>query len=157
MKQWFKYEYGFVNVDENNLYLTNTGNWSEVKTLEEKSNNRSLNVPKWKAILFMLVVGVIFLYMFLTNLMSGKISLLLIIGLPVGGYAVHKYIKSEIGNSYKIPRSKILSASIENKVVQLTFLDADDKEQTETLINVSESGIKLLEELHESVSSDNIN
>lgn len=37
MKKWFKYEYGFVNIDEDYIYLTNTGNWSDTKDLQELS------------------------------------------------------------------------------------------------------------------------
>ena len=37
MKQWFKYEFGFVNLDSENFYLTNSGNWSETENLKEKT------------------------------------------------------------------------------------------------------------------------
>jgi hypothetical protein len=36
VKEWFTHEYGFVNIDTENIYFTNTGNWSETKDLEEK-------------------------------------------------------------------------------------------------------------------------
>ena len=37
MKHWFKYEFGYVNIDSEYLYFTNTGNWSEVQEIKEKS------------------------------------------------------------------------------------------------------------------------
>lgn len=37
IKTFYRYEFGFINLDSNNLYLTSSGNWSEAKKLEEKS------------------------------------------------------------------------------------------------------------------------
>ena len=37
MKEYFKYANGFVNLNDENLFLTNSGNWSETSDLLEKS------------------------------------------------------------------------------------------------------------------------
>ena len=44
MKHYFKYSSGYINIDEENLYLTKTGNWQEVKDIKE--SNRI--IPKKK-------------------------------------------------------------------------------------------------------------
>ena len=37
MKEYFKYANGYVNINDENLFLTNSGNWSETHDLLEKS------------------------------------------------------------------------------------------------------------------------
>ncbi|WP_196889864.1 hypothetical protein [Aureivirga sp. CE67] len=44
MKEWFKYELGYVNIDSENIYLTGSGNWSETKNLEEKTRKVSKKI-----------------------------------------------------------------------------------------------------------------
>jgi hypothetical protein len=35
-KSFYKYKYGYINIDQNNIYITSTGNWSETIQLTEK-------------------------------------------------------------------------------------------------------------------------
>jgi hypothetical protein len=41
MNVCFSYKYGYVNLDNENLYLSHTGNNSELKTLKLKGENLS--------------------------------------------------------------------------------------------------------------------
>ena len=36
MKEYFKYANGYININDENLFLTHSGNWSETSTLVEK-------------------------------------------------------------------------------------------------------------------------
>lgn len=36
-KSFYKYKYGYINIDQNNIYITSTGNWSETIQLTEKN------------------------------------------------------------------------------------------------------------------------
>ena len=47
MKDFFKYEKGYINIDGTYLYLTQTGNWSEIDSINEKSaKSKSINSQK---------------------------------------------------------------------------------------------------------------
>ena len=113
MKEWFKYEYGFINVDDDNVYLTSTGNWSETKNMEEKSDAsiRKHVVKKWINILYLggwFIVFISFLIAFYTkstdlNHAYWRLPLALI-GLAL---IMYKHLRKDMGPKYKIPISKI--------------------------------------------------
>ena len=70
MKEWFKYEFGYVNVDSENLFLTNSGNWGETISLTEKTKktaNQNSSI-----IGFIIVVFCIFAFMIYKNFINGK-------------------------------------------------------------------------------------
>jgi hypothetical protein len=49
MKEYFKYANGFVNINYENLFLTNSGYWSETRELLEKSS-KTIKKHKYKSL-----------------------------------------------------------------------------------------------------------
>lgn len=153
MRVWFKYEFGFINIDDNNLYLTNTGNWSETKDLKENTcgdSSKASNRRKGKAMIYFIIFGSILLLAFLTHLILSSfnpISLIVLVGIPLGAYMSYQYMKTELGNSYCIPLQKISYINIGEKKIVIHFLDKDSADCSESLVNVSEDGLEQLKRL----------
>ena len=151
MKDWFKYEYGYVNVDADNVYFTNSGNWSETITLEEKGIQKSNSFRKTRIQLFLIISCLLFAGLIVKHLTSGGMSLLLVIGLPLGGYFLYHYLKSEIGGKFKLPITKIDAIEIENSTAIIHFFNAQNGKEEEVLKNVEEKGLRILKGLKESI------
>ncbi len=66
MKEYFKYSNGFVNINDENLFLTNSGNWSETIDLLEKSPKsiRQNTLKELKIYSFLFIVVCIGLILF---------------------------------------------------------------------------------------------
>jgi methionyl-tRNA synthetase len=79
MKTWFKYEYGYVNLDSDTLYLTNSGNWSETTTLSEKTKEitQKNDTKNYKYVSFLVSIIAFFCVLFFNTILSGKVSLTL--------------------------------------------------------------------------------
>lgn len=147
MKEYFKYDKGFINIDDENLYLTNSGNWQEALNLKEKSSKtiRANNFRKNKISLyfyFFLAMGIIATLIQFSKGNSVRLPLVFS-GL---GFAAYRYMIREMGNRYKIPLSKIKLVSRENDSITITFLDEQELETSEVISGVDVKGIGLLED-----------
>lgn len=147
MKEYFKYKKGFVNIDDENLYLTNSGNWQEARNLQEKSSKtiRANKIKKNKFTLYfyiLLGIGVLSLFYQLSNGKSIRIPIVFC-GL---GFAVYRYMIRETGNAYKIPLQKIDSISLVDTNATIHFLDENSEETTELISEVDSKGISLLQQ-----------
>lgn len=149
MKHFFKYEKGYINIDEKYLYMTTTGNWSETTTLLEKSskNKSQTAIKKVKTYSFygMLIAISLLLFFNLSNGKGNKVFLPVgIILLLISGY---KYIRSGSGSQYKIPLSKISKMEYSHKSLKIHFKNNDNKEDFEQIENIEEKGIQILKDL----------
>lgn len=147
MKEYFKYDKGFVNIDDENLYLTNSGNWQEARNLQEKSSKtiKDNNSRKNRISLYFYIclgLGVLCTFYQLSNGKSVRLPLVFS-GL---GFAAYRYMIRETGNRYKIPLSKIITISNENNFIRINFLDEQGIETFEQLSDVEIKGIGLLED-----------
>ena len=122
----FKRKFGFVNMTPDAIYLTSTGNWTEIDRLSEKSK-ASIKKNAWrktriKLFLYpslLVLAGIVISEMSHLNLMSVS----LIAGVA-GGVALIKYFSSDLGNVYKIPVDKIIRTEISDSDVTIYFLDS---------------------------------
>lgn len=147
MKEYFKYKKGFVNIDDENLYLTNSGNWQEARNLQEKSSKtiraNKIKKNKFKLYFYILLgLGILSLFYQLSNGKSVRIPIVFC-GL---GFAVYRYMIRETGNVYKIPLQKIDSISLIETNVTIHFLDENSEETTEFISEVDSKGISLLQQ-----------
>lgn len=147
MKEYFKYDKGFVNIDDENLYLTNSGNWQEARNLEEKSS-KTIKANKFRknriSLYFYIFLGLgILLTLF--QFSNGK-SVRLPLVFSGLGFAAYRYMIRETGNRYKIPLSKITAVLNENNSIKINFLDEQGNETFEELFGVELKGIGLLED-----------
>jgi hypothetical protein len=148
MKEYFKYANGYVNINDENLYLTNSGNWSEIQKLEEKSKkSKNRNTFKlFKIDVYYFVIGIlilVFIINLISNLQKGKVSFISI-GLLFLMFTAFKYMKSETGKKYKIPLSKIKDFIITDNTVTIHFLNLNNEIDFETISKVEDKGLNLI-------------
>jgi hypothetical protein len=146
MKEYFKYGRGYVNINEEFLFLTNSGNWSEIQNIEEKSP-KSIKRNKLKSLknnlFYVILLGLLFYSN--TGLEADRFKAgFLIVALGISAYF---YMKRETGNKYKIPLSKISTILINKSEVNINFINADDTEDFEVITNVEEKGLKILSKI----------
>lgn len=144
MKHYFKYGNGYVNISDENLFLTNSGNWSETFDLLEKSPKsiKQNNFKSNKINLFLFLIICLGLLMILKAknavLPLGFISL---------GIAAFFYMKRETGKRYKIPISKIINIEVIDNTVKIIFYNANNQEDFEEITKVEFKGLGVLDEL----------
>jgi hypothetical protein len=150
MKEWFKYEFGYVNVDAHNLYLTNTGNWSETIHLKEKASAVSVtNSSKNTYIIVYIALALVtFAFLFFKNMLSAKPSLLLVAITVGGGYKLYQYMKREIGAKFKIPVEKIQEIRLEENNAVIIFITETGDADRYNLVKVEKKGLEILQTLN---------
>lgn len=143
MKEYFKYKYGYINIDDENLYLTNSGNWQEARETEEKSHsNENENIRRithMKSFVFV-VIGGITIYL-IREIQNIKVNLG-IIAIALGiAYKVYNYFSSEFGGRYRIPLQKIQSITTEGpERIRIGFLNANNKPDFEFIDGLEVKG-----------------
>ncbi|MFD0962692.1 hypothetical protein [Pseudofulvibacter geojedonensis] len=149
MKEFFKYQFGYINIDEDNLYMTTTGVWSETKELLEKSSlsKKANELRKGKKDLgAFLLVAILALSAIVTlNKSIGIIGFISAMGLCSGAYKVYKVFQKDSGYQYKIPRDKIKSIHLSENELEIEFLNAEGNVDKEVLKNIEEKGVKIIE------------
>lgn len=141
MKEYFKYDNGYVNINDENLFLTNSGNWSEITTIEEKSEKtiRKNSIRSLKFYAFILgLVGLVALSV--ARAQNGSIP----IGLILLVFAAYMYMKRDVGSKYKIPLSKIKNIEIDKEEVKIIFLNLNNVEDFEIIHKVENKGLSIL-------------
>lgn len=148
MKEYFKYANGYVNINDENLFLTNSGNWSETHDLLEKSlksiRKNDLKSLKIYSLPFIIVCLGLLLYSKLDNVF---------IPFAFSGscFGAYLYLIRETGKRYKIPISKIISFNISNDTVKIVFKNANDVDDFEEIFKVEKKGLSILEELRNKI------
>ena len=154
MKEWFKYEFGYVNIDSENLYLTNTGNWSETKDLTEKTKqvaNKNDNKSSSTLGFLIIILGLLGFLIF-KSLVNGKVGFTLILITLGGGYKLYEYLKTEIGAKFKIPLTKITEIKKKKKSIEIIFINGEGNKDIYNLHRVDEKGMNLMSSLKEYVT-----
>lgn len=148
MKQFFKYEKGFININETDLFLTKTGNWSEIDSIQEKSfKSKSQNtIKKVKTYSFYAMLVSFSLLLFI-NIYRADNKILLITAIILLIVSSFNYIKVGSGSQYKIPLSKIDKMDYSFKSLKIYFKNKEGKEDFERLENIEEKGITILKKL----------
>lgn len=141
-----------MNVDDENLYLTNTGNWSETTNLEEKrGSGNNFSSRKLGIILFLAAAGVLFTLELFWHLLHSEIGILALISVPLAAYKLYSYFSKELGVQCRIPRKKLISIEITDSKATLSFLDLDNMESSVKLPQVDNKGLQILTELKDTL------
>jgi hypothetical protein len=151
MKEYFKYANGFVNINDENLFLTNSGNWSETHELLEKSPKsiKQNNFKGFKIYIFLFVVVCLFV-LILSKSKSGSIPFGIIL-LGLGAFA---YLKRETGKRYKIPISKIRNIEILKNSAKIIFLNESNNEDIEEITVIETKGLSILENIKHQINDN---
>lgn len=136
MKEYFKYKYGYINVDDENLYLTNSGNWQEARETEEKSRaiekRNSVRIIRMKSFVF-IVMGAVCIFL-VKSLQNPKISIGIIAITLFVGYRVYQVFSKEFGSRYRIPLQKVIKISAQGTVgLRIDFLNANNEPDFEII------------------------
>lgn len=126
MRHYFRYKGGYVNVDDENIYLTTTGNWQETAGLKEHKKNSYLPQLRF------LPWGIYLVFICMCVYWQSYI-LLIIITASLG-------IDNLFGktNAYRIPLLKVTSIDRVNNAVILEFCNEAGEPVKEKLKKVSE-------------------
>lgn len=147
MQQWFKYNKGYVNVNEHGIYLTSTGNWSETARLTEKTpeSHRRESIRRFRiyAFFFLAAAGVI--TMFVRKLWAYPLTYVALPALPFAAYKLYHYLKGDLGIRFMIPRSKVTRVEKVGKNLRIQFINGTGAPDTITLPGAAEKGWDILE------------
>ena len=144
MKEYFKYTNGFININDENLFLTNSGNWSETLNLKEKSSKSNFKTNKmYLNYLFVIVLIGIGIYDVLKDFKNKSFPF----GIVLIGLGVLAYFKREKGKNYKIPLSKIIKITVSDNAVKIIFYNENDLEDIEEITNIDTKGMKVFEQI----------
>lgn len=149
MKHYFKYASGYINIDEENFYLTNSGNWQEARGLHEKSaatvRQNRIRVIRMKA--FVYGFFAIALALALLMISSKTFSILLLLILGAGAYYIPEYFKRDFGNRYKIPLNKIDGIEEYENGVKIHFRNSSNDPDFEIVPGVTAETISAMTSL----------
>jgi hypothetical protein len=146
MQHWFKYEYGFINIDAENIYFTNSGNWSEIVGLDEKGIEISNKSNKSKIYNLLFILSLIAVLIILAKVENETISLFYL-GLPIGIYYLYHQLKSETGARFKLPISKVSTIEFDGNNVMIEFTDIKNEVVREYIKKADNKGIVLLKNI----------
>lgn len=146
MKEYFKYDHGYVNINDENLFLTNSGNWSETLTIEEKSVKtiRKNNAKSFRIYIYFFLV-ICLNILIISRSQKGAIPFGIIL-LALGAFL---YMKREMGNKYKIPLSKIKNIEISGNEAKIIFFNSSNAEDVEIIRKIENKGLLILSDVTE--------
>lgn len=135
-----------MNVDDESIYLTTSGNWAEAKKLKEKSsasakaNRKRIN----RISLFIFLVAAMVVVALLYALSNESANKLVFVVLPIVGFKVYGYFKPDLGKRYQIPVAKIQSFEPVPEGFEIQFTNLDGELDSETITGIQGDGIRIL-------------
>ena len=124
-RSYFKHEQGYINVMEDRLCFTRSGNWQEAEQTTERTG-RTTAVHTSRVIVGVLLVllGGAALGLMKGGRFSEGVSFPLTIGLMgFGCYKLYSALRTDFGPSFCIPFSKIRSVEGTAQGVAITFVN----------------------------------
>lgn len=159
MKLWFKYKYGFINIKDDCIYLTSSGNWSETNHLLEKGIQKQNHIRKLRIQFFLIIIALSVETYIILKLENNLLSFISIGSTVMGLALVYKYLKPELGDTFKLPIEKIKKIEIDSNSVTLTFTDGKQQENTQLIHQPEQKGLaffKLIQSSSYTSASSNI-
>lgn len=150
IKSFYKYKYGYVNVDPYNVYLTATGNWSETGQLSErkagKSTKKTGKIVIIYLFLFAILMGILCLFLL------GQKSILLRFGTLAGSIIaflkLKDYFDTETGERFYIQKRKITAVSVDGTQLTIEFTSPEGSPDSIILYGIKGDTRQLKEELN---------
>lgn len=150
MKEYFKYANGYININDENLFLTQSGNWSETLTLQEKSSKSNFKASAKYLNYLIIVVLIGFGVYDVVKDFKNKTFPFGIVLLFLGFLA---YIKREKGMRYKIPVAKIKSITLVHDAAKIKFYTTEGVEDCVEISKIEFKGFTILENLKSQILS----
>lgn len=148
MKEWFSYRNGFVNVDEEWIYFTPSGNWSETLNLPErtrKSPNRKRKLSQ-SLMGFLVLSSAIGITVSVASIRDSSLKYpTMIVGIVL---ALWLFTKRENQPHFKISRQLINSFSFGNSGVTISFSNHLGEKHQIVLNGIADKGMAIFQNIH---------
>lgn len=132
MKEWFKYRFGYVNIDSEFIYLTKNGVWSETIKLNE------IRTKKYDSIV---LISIVFLLFFFMIIFLGEYFLVIFLLLSL--YSQIEYFTTGY-DKFKIKINNITAIKVIGENVEIEFLDGNKLGKNYIIRGCDKKGIDLL-------------
>ena len=156
MKVSLKRKYGYLHIDDNNVYVSRFSKWPNENKLEEKNfyGFQSENFfSKLKISLYVaLGIGLSFLGIVETLYMN-DIRYSLIIAIPLVAYFSFRHFIPEFNLNFVIPKTKIKGIKRDNNTVSIRFLDANNKLTSNHFHDLDTEGLAIFDSLKHETSA----
>jgi hypothetical protein len=150
MKEYFKYANGFININDENIYLTYSGNWSETYKLNEKSSKSNFTSNKiYFNYFFVIVLLGIGGYDVLKNVKNQSFPF----GIVLIGLGIWAFLKRDKGESFKIPLSKVIKITISLNAATIVFYNENNSEDLVEITTMEPKGAGILEQIKQIYNS----
>ena len=115
-----KHNFGYLCIDVEAVYLTETGNWYEVRKLKESNSDKTGFRLNFKLFLYYLVFISLLAYLFFNSHM--------IMALVLGGLMVSSffYLRSGLRSTYVIPIAKMIEFETDENSISKRFYNGSD-------------------------------
>ena len=150
MKDWCKHRYGYVNFDDEYMYFTSTGNWSDVDDLGELNQNgyrSKSSFEKYKTLVFFILFSLGIVALFSIGMNRDIYVILIIIG---SFLAVINYMSKSLSLKFKIPYSKIQSIELREQSADIVFHDFNGNEESHHFEGLYSKGIDIFTTISDS-------
>src|SRR5262245_1851416 len=110
-RSYFKHEHGYINLTEEAICFTRSGNWQEAENTTERVRTHSVGYAS-RIVLGILIIGTVGVFFGIAKAhgMSGYFSVPLFIGAAgFTSYRSYRKLRFDFGPSFRIPFSKIRS------------------------------------------------
>ena len=129
-RRHFELERGYLNIDDEALYFTRSGNWQEAKATQELTAKArpGKTLHQLFGVALMLVAGA---FNLLRSDDHGPVNLLFSIGVAgLGMRVLYHALRHDLAPNFRIPWSKLVSATSEGQGTLLRWQDGDGKDRT---------------------------
>lgn len=149
-KCWFEHNSGYINIKDNNIYFTNTGNWTET---EEISQNQPFNKSRSnqiKGFIYLIIVGVVILIISILNMTRDESFIwLALLAITIKILGLYKYFKRDISSNFYITFSSISNISIDEDQCIIEYESSYGKKESIKLSKIPRKGLIILKELRD--------
>lgn len=155
MKKYFKYKFGYINIDDHNIYLTNSGNWQDCRKLEEKSFKTSVKTAgkRFKIGLLIAIVVLVIIINLIISREAGTIKIIPIIVSILSAFGFYRLLMPDLGSQYLISIESVISFESYGQDLTITSKDSKGKHHIKFLERVEHFEWESIEELRRSISS----
>lgn len=147
MKKWFKHKHGYLNLDDDNLYFTKSGNWTEISKLKEKNTETWKTNSLMQKIIFIswnVINGGVLIWMTISSILSGNWGTTLWVLILLVAYNVYVFLTYDIYSVFRIPYEKIKKIELENNQVTVTFTDFEGSETVYKLKKLNSEALEIM-------------
>jgi hypothetical protein len=143
LKEWFKHKHGFLNIDEEYLYFTHSGNWADAAAQDEFQ--KALNI---KQVIYYIVIIFLVGFSFNFGVKSDNITFFGVLTSIAGIFLFHQKHHSYRKKTFKVKHASLHTILVEEDSVLIGFNHGKRKSKT---IKIKELEAHKMEVLHETV------